>query len=88
MGVDPVTQVTVARVEDDDLADLLPLLRAYCDFYRVAPSDEDLVALCRALIADPAREGLQLIARDENTQAVGSRRFIGRGRPLRPPASA
>ena len=66
-----MTAVTVARVGDDDLADLLPLVRAYCDFYRVAPSDEDLVGLCRALIADPDREGLQLIARDENTRAVG-----------------
>ena len=67
----PMTAVTVARVGDDDLGDLLPLLRAYCDFYRVAPSDEDLSALCQALIANPDREGLQLIARDENTRAVG-----------------
>jgi GNAT superfamily N-acetyltransferase len=71
MGENPVTEVTIARVGADDLADLLPLLRAYCDFYRVAPSDEDLVALCRALIADPAREGLQLIARDQDAGAVG-----------------
>ena len=66
-----MTAVTVDRVGGDDLADLLPLLRGYCDFYRVAPSDEDLVAVCRALIADPDREGLQLIARDENGRAVG-----------------
>jgi GNAT superfamily N-acetyltransferase len=66
-----LTEVTVARVGEDDLAELLPLLRAYCDFYRVAPSDEDLVDLCRALIADPDGEGLQLIARDEDTRAVG-----------------
>jgi len=71
MGENPVTEVTIARVGADDLADLLPLLRAYCDFYRVAPSDEDLVALCRALIADPDREGLQLIARDQDARAVG-----------------
>ena len=66
-----MTAVTVARVCEDDLADLLPLLRAYCVFYGVAPSNKDLLVLCRALIADPDREGLQLIARDENTQAVG-----------------
>ncbi|MBA2506652.1 MAG: GNAT family N-acetyltransferase [Thermoleophilaceae bacterium] len=36
-------------------------MRAYCDFYEVAPSDEDLLALSRALIADPEREGVQLI---------------------------
>ena len=66
-----MTVVTVARVGDDDLADLLLLLRAYCDFYRVAPSDEELTAVCRALIAEPDREGLQLIARGEDTRAVG-----------------
>ena len=66
-----MTAVTVARVGDDDLVDLLPLLRAYCDFYGVGPSDEDLVTLCRALIADPDREGVQLIARDEDRRAVG-----------------
>jgi GNAT superfamily N-acetyltransferase len=66
-----MTAVTVARVGDDDLVDLLPLLRAYCDFYGVTPSDEELVAVCRALIVDPDREGLQLIARDEDMRAVG-----------------
>ncbi|MBX7431611.1 GNAT family N-acetyltransferase [Mycobacterium sp. Y57] len=39
------------------------MLRGYCDFYEVDPSDEKLAAMCRALIADP-REGLQLLARD------------------------
>jgi GNAT superfamily N-acetyltransferase len=48
----------------------LPLLRAYCDFYDVAPTDEALLALSRALIADPEREGLQLIARSGG-DAVG-----------------
>jgi GNAT superfamily N-acetyltransferase len=51
-------------VGEDDLAELLPLLRAYCDFYEVAPSDDALFELSRALIADPEREGVQLIARD------------------------
>ncbi len=35
------------------------------------PSDEDLLALSRALIADPEREGLQLIARDGDGRAIG-----------------
>ena len=39
-------------------------MRGYCDFYEVAPADDDLLALSRALIADPGREGLQLLARD------------------------
>jgi GNAT superfamily N-acetyltransferase len=54
-----------------DLPELLPLLRAYCDFYEVAPSDQALVELSRALLADPRREGLQLLARDDAGRAVG-----------------
>ena len=56
---------------DDDLADLLPLVRGYCDFYEVGPSDEDLLELSQALLSDPAREGVQLIARDADGAAVG-----------------
>ncbi|WP_236728536.1 GNAT family N-acetyltransferase [Mycolicibacterium obuense] len=55
---------------ESDLPDLMPLMRGYCDFYRVDPDDADLTAMMRALIADP-REGLQLIARDEAGAAVG-----------------
>ena len=61
----------ISRVTNHDLDDLLPLLRAYCDFYEVGPSDEALHALCEALIGDPDREGVQLIARDEGGAAVG-----------------
>ena len=43
---------------------LLPLMRAYCDFYRVRPADAALLAMARALVADPTREGVQLIASD------------------------
>ena len=59
----------IARVGEGDLDELLPLMRAYCDFYEVAPSDDDLLALSRALIADPEREGVQLLAHD-NGKAV------------------
>ncbi len=60
----------ITRVGPDDLPELLPLMRGYCDFYRVSPSDEDLLALSRALIADPEREGVQLIARDGDSGAA------------------
>jgi GNAT superfamily N-acetyltransferase len=53
----------VERVTEQALPELLPLVRAYCDFYEVTPSDEALLALSRALIADPEREGVQLLAR-------------------------
>jgi GNAT superfamily N-acetyltransferase len=59
----------ITAVGETDLEDLLPLLRAYSDFYGVSPSDEALLALCRALVADPVREGFQLIAREETGPA-------------------
>jgi GNAT superfamily N-acetyltransferase len=60
----------ISRVTAADLGELLPLMRAYCDFYEVSPSDEALLELSRALIADPEREGLQLLARNDG-EAVG-----------------
>jgi len=60
-----------SRVTTADLPDLLPLVRGYCDFYEVAPSDDALLAVSRALIADPDREGVQLIARGDGGEAVG-----------------
>lgn len=61
----------LSRVMADDLPDLLPLLRGYCDFYEAAPSDEALLVVSRELIGDPEREGIQLIARDDSGDAVG-----------------
>ncbi len=61
----------IAIVTEDDLPDLLPLMRGYCDFYEVAPSDDALLAMSRVLIDDPERQGLQLIARDDGGRAVG-----------------
>jgi GNAT superfamily N-acetyltransferase len=62
--------VTIDRVIEADLEALLPLMRAYCDFYKVAPSDEALLTMSRALIADPEREGVQLLARADG-RALG-----------------
>ena len=61
----------IAVVTEADLADLLPLMRSYCDFYGVQPSDQELLAMSRALIADREHEGLQLLARDANGEAIG-----------------
>ena len=60
-----------SRVTTADLPDLLPLVRGYCDFYEVAPADDALLTVSHALIADPDREGIQLIARGDGGQAVG-----------------
>ena len=54
-----------------DLDELLPLMRGYSDFYEVTPTDEALLALSRALIADPQREGQQFLARDGDGRAIG-----------------
>jgi GNAT superfamily N-acetyltransferase len=67
--VNPPADISLVR--EEDLEDLLPLLRAYCDFYAVAPSSDALLSMSRALIADPDREGVQLIARDADGRAVG-----------------
>jgi GNAT superfamily N-acetyltransferase len=63
--------MNIEAVGESDLGELLPMLRAYCDFYEVAPSNADLEALTRALIADPEREGVQLIARGDEGEPLG-----------------
>ena len=60
-----------SRVTTADLPDLQPLVRGYCDFYEVAPSDDALLGVSRVLIGDPDREGVQLIARSDGGEAVG-----------------
>jgi hypothetical protein len=51
------------RVSESDLTDLLPLVQDYCRFNGVERTDQELLALSRALIADPDREGVRIIAR-------------------------
>jgi ribosomal protein S18 acetylase RimI-like enzyme len=60
---------TVEVVTEADLPELLPLVRAYLDFYEVDPPDEAMLALSRALIADPELEGVQFIARADRDPA-------------------
>jgi GNAT superfamily N-acetyltransferase len=62
---------SIAPVTEADLDDLLPLMRAYCDFYRTRPEDLALLELARGLLAEPALEGIQLIARRGRSDAVG-----------------
>ena len=64
-------QHSIRRVGAADVPELLALMRAYCDFYEVSPTDTQLMAITEALIADPEHEGLQLIARDDVGAATG-----------------
>jgi GNAT superfamily N-acetyltransferase len=70
-NVTVVTEYSIKRVGAADLDELLPLMRSYCDFYGDSPTDAGLLALARALIDDPEREGVQLLARDDGGRAVG-----------------
>jgi GNAT superfamily N-acetyltransferase len=63
--------VRIETVGEADLGELLPMMRAYCDFYEVRPSDADLEQLARALIAEPEDEGVQLIARAGDGEPLG-----------------
>jgi GNAT superfamily N-acetyltransferase len=62
---------SISIVGRDDFADLLPLVRAYCDFYEVNPPDASLLELFDALCRDPERDGVQLIARGDGGQPLG-----------------
>ena len=39
--------MAVRHATTEDLSDLLPLFRAYCDFYEASPTDEGLNAMMR-----------------------------------------
>jgi GNAT superfamily N-acetyltransferase len=63
-------RVEVGIVDSEaSLGRLLPLMRAYCDFYCVQPPDSALLAMSRALIADPVHEGVQLLATADGEDA-------------------
>src|SRR3954468_6273573 len=55
--------MVIAEVGEGDLADLLPLMSAYCEFYGAAPGADSLLALSRTLLEDAEGHGLPLLAR-------------------------
>ncbi len=62
-------EVDSARTEDIEA--LLPLMRAYCDFYEVDPPDEGLKEMAEALIAEDDSRGMLLVARDDDGVPIG-----------------
>jgi len=70
-NVTAMTKRLIKQVGAADLQELLPLMRAYCDFYEVSPTDADLLALVKALIHDPEREGMQWLAAEPDGRGVG-----------------
>ncbi|MGI8922386.1 MAG: GNAT family N-acetyltransferase [Solirubrobacteraceae bacterium] len=61
----------VRTAREDDLPGLVGLMVDYCRFYRSDPGAEALEALARALLADPEREGVQLVAVTRAASPVG-----------------
>ncbi len=60
----------IGSAREEDLATVLTLMRAYCDFYEVAPTDDGLEAMARALIAAEDGDGMLLVARDGDGEVV------------------
>lgn len=61
----------ISSVAVTDVPDLVPLVRGYAAFYGVEASDAAIVAMSNALMQDAAGEGVQLLARSSDREAVG-----------------
>jgi GNAT superfamily N-acetyltransferase len=58
----------IVEAGQEDLPELLPLMRAYCDFYGASPSDAGMEEMARALFGG---DGFVLLARADGEPAVG-----------------
>jgi GNAT superfamily N-acetyltransferase len=61
--------VEIRPAREDEIEELLPLMRAYCVFYGSSPADEGVRAMARTLINDPS-QGAVFIAREDG-RAIG-----------------
>jgi GNAT superfamily N-acetyltransferase len=69
-GPRPLAQgVEIRPARTDEIEEMLPLIRAYCEFYEVEPKDDGLRVMFETLITEPT-EGAVFIAR-EGGKAVG-----------------
>jgi GNAT superfamily N-acetyltransferase len=62
-------EVEIRPARTDEIEEMLPLIRAYCEFYEAEPQDQGLREMFRTLITDPS-QGAVFIARDDG-RAVG-----------------
>ena len=63
--------MAIREARESDVAALLPLFRAYCDFYESTPSDAGLEEMVRAVIAAPDELAFLLVAEDGGGEVVG-----------------
>src|SRR3954447_8889435 len=61
--------VEIRPARAPEVEEMLPLIRAYCEFYETAPNDDGLRKMFETLITDPS-QGVVFIARDGG-RAVG-----------------
>lgn len=66
--LDPRYEVRLA--EPGEAGELLPLMRAYCEFYESDPADAGLLEMARTLASDPEQGGI-FVARKREAEAVG-----------------
>lgn len=62
----PVREATA-----EDLPAVLPLIRAYADFYESEPTDEGIEAMARSVIALPEDQAFLLVATGAGDRVVG-----------------
>lgn len=69
-GPRPLSEgIEIRPAREEEAEELLPLMRAYCDFYGSSPEDDGLLEMARTLSTDPS-QGAVFIAR-EGERAVG-----------------
>jgi GNAT superfamily N-acetyltransferase len=69
-GPKPLAQgVEIRPARTEEIEEMLPLIRAYCEFYESSPPDEGLKVMFETLITDPG-QGAVFIAREKGN-AVG-----------------
>jgi GNAT superfamily N-acetyltransferase len=77
MAEEPVAQgprpladgIEIRPARADEIEEMLPLIRAYCEFYETEPNDEGIRGMFETLITEPS-QGTVFIARDGD-KAVG-----------------
>ena len=62
--------MAIRHATPDDVADLLPLFRAYCDFYDANPPDAGLEQMIRSAIELPNDQAF-LLAAEDGDEVVG-----------------
>jgi GNAT superfamily N-acetyltransferase len=63
--------MAIREATEVDLDALAPLLRGYVDFYESNPTDEQLAAMARAVIAAPEDVAFLLVSTDDGGEVVG-----------------